>query len=230
MAKKKLTPKKKAAPKTKKKQKPTKSWHVFESVAKRSLNLITLQSPVERILGMTPKLASVDLSDMTRASVVLAVAAMDAYFTDVFAERFVPYLKEKGPGKSLVKFLESAGLDTSVALELLTMKRPYRRVRTLVESHLELKTTQRRGVIDDLFLCYGLRDFCSRIEKLKGRKTLLTSVETLVTRRHKIAHEGDLNSHRRLNGIDPVRTRKRIKDVIDFVSGADEILQRQLPV
>ena len=35
--------------------------------------------------------------DLVRASIALAVAAMDAYFTNKFTEVLIPYLKEKGP-------------------------------------------------------------------------------------------------------------------------------------
>lgn len=210
--------------------KPTKSYMEFESVAKRSLNLISLQTPVEKILASAAPATPLDLSDMTRAAVVLAIAGMDAYFTDVFAERLVPYIRKKGPTKTLVNLLTKAGLDAACALDLLAMDRPYRRIRTLIESHLALKTTQKHATIDELFLAYNLKDFSANVEKLKNRKTLLKSVNILVSRRHKIAHEGDLNSHGRVNPIDPKQIRTRISAIVTFVSGADELLQRQLHV
>jgi hypothetical protein len=209
---------------------PSKSYAKFETVAKRSLDLIALQSPVEKIMALAPTTPKLDLSDMTRAAVVLAVAAMDAYFTDVFAERFVPFLKKKGATKTMVKLLEAAGLHTECALELIVMARPYRRIRTLVETYHEHVTTQKHAVIDELFLAYNLKDFSANVEKLKRRRTLLKSLATLVLRRHSIAHEGDLNAHGRVRTIDPANTKTRIQDVITFVSGADELLQRQLPV
>lgn len=216
--------------KVRNKQNPTKSYMEFESVAKRSLHLITLQTPVEKLLATVPQASPLDLSDLTRAAVVLAVAGMDAYFTDVFAERLVPYLQKHGANKTMIALLADAGLDAACALDLLGMQRPYRRIRTLIESHLAAKTTQRHEVIDDLFLAYGLKQFTANVQKLKRRKTLLKSISTLVRRRHQIAHDGDLNSFGNVVGIDPARTRSRITDVVTFVSGADEILQRQLPV
>jgi hypothetical protein len=210
---------------------PTKSYLQFESVAQRSLHLLALQRPVEQILATLPQdSAPLDLSDMSRASVVLIVAGMDAYFTDVFAERLVPYLRSEGPTKQMIAILGEAGLDTECALKLLAMKRPYRRVRKLIDAHLALKTTQRQHMIDELFLAYGLKDFCANVQKLKKRKNLLRSIALLVARRHKIAHEGDLNSHGRVNPIDPDKTRRQITAVLTFVSGADELLQRQMPV
>ena len=102
---------------------PSRSYIRFEGVIKRSLNLLSLQPAVDKLLaGGNP---APDLSDMARAAVVLAVAAMDAYFTGVFAERLVPYLKRKRTTPpALAAVLQKAGLDTSLALELLVMERP----------------------------------------------------------------------------------------------------------
>ncbi|ELP30166.1 hypothetical protein RBSWK_05924 [Rhodopirellula baltica SWK14] len=114
-----------------------------------------------------------------------------------------------------------------MALELLAMDRPYRRIRNLVDAHLQRTTTQRFDAIDELFICYGMKDFCQNVQKNKNRKHLLASVAKIVERRHKIVHEGDLNSHRRLSPIDALQTKRRVADVLSFVAGADELLQRQ---
>lgn len=206
---------------------PSKSYLRFEGVVKRSLNLLTLQSPVEKLFIAGGQ--SQDLSDMTRAAVVLAVAAMDAYFTGVFAERLVPYLKKKQTHrKTLVNLLHKAGLDTEVALELLGMERPYRRVRKLMDSYLALHVTQRIEVIDELFLAYGFKSFSEHVQRRARRKTLVASVQRLVRRRHEIVHKGDLNSHGTLQDIEPSAISRRVMHVVKFVSCADEMLQSQL--
>jgi len=206
---------------------PSKSYVRFEGVINRSLNLLALQPPVEELLaaGGMPH----DLSDMTRASVVLAVAAMDAYCTSVFAERLVPYLKKKSSApKTLISLLQKAGLDAAMALELLGMERPYRRVRRLMDSYLAQHVTQRVEVIDELFLAYGFKDFCIHVQAKAKRKTLLASLRNLVQRRHRIVHKGDLNSHGNLQDIKPSRIKTRVMHVVRFVASADEILQKQL--
>ncbi len=43
-----------------------------------------------------------DYDDLGRASIVLAVAAMDSYFTEAFIEKLVPYLMANRPSKRLV--------------------------------------------------------------------------------------------------------------------------------
>jgi len=57
--------------------------------------------------------------DLVRFSVVLSVSALDAYFTDKFCDTLVPFLKKNSPTDDLVELLESAGLNTRTALELI---------------------------------------------------------------------------------------------------------------
>jgi len=219
---------KKKTKKTTKKKCPTKAYLAFEKTIERSLNLIVLQKPTESIIRASKTNKHVDSSDLLRAALVLGVAAMDSYFTDVFAERFVPYLKKKGPNKVMVGLLEEAGLGVEMALQIMTMQRPYRRIRTLVEGSLEKRVTQKTHDIDKLFLAFGLKDFSEHVARLKRRKTLLASIRNAVNRRHKIAHDGDMNSHGKLNPITPRDIKHKLKDIVLFVSGADEILQSQL--
>ena len=136
-----------------------------------------------------------------RGAVVLAVAALDAYVTDVFAEKLVAYLKKYKPDNSLVELLAEAGLDTREALNLITMERPYRRIRTLVQSYYNTYTTQKFDVIDEIFLPFRIKDITKNAEAKTKRKILKKSVGTLVQRRHEIAHSGDYNGHGRLGNL-----------------------------
>lgn len=210
----------------KKRAKLSKSYKKFERTVERSLNLMSLQRGIQKIFPMGGQ-DKVDLADLTRAAVVLSVAAMDAYFTDVFAERFIPFLKNKGPTDKICEILNKAGLNIKVALDLLSMDRPYRRIRTLIEQYFDRQTTQKIETIDDLFLSYGIKEFSKNIQKLKRRTKLLRSVEIIVERRHNIVHEGDLNAHGRLNPIDHREMEKKIIDIVTYVSGAEQILQTQ---
>lgn len=205
----------------------SKSYEKFERTIERSLNLMSLQQSIQKVLNRGNQ-NKVDTSDLTRAAVVLSVAAMDAYFTDVFAERFIPFLKNKGPTDKICEILNKAGFNTKVAVDLLSRDRPYRRIRTLIEQYFERHTTQKIETIDDLFLSYGIKNFSQNIQKLKRRGRLLRSVRVIVERRHKIAHEGDLNAHRRVNNIDYNEMKRRIIDIVTYVSGAEEILQTQI--
>jgi len=219
---------KKKTKKKAKKKSPSKAYFTFERTIERSLNLIVLQKPTERIIIAHKTTSQVDSSDLLRAALVLGVAAMDSYFTDIFAERFVPYLKKKGPNQAMVDLLQEAGLGVETALKIMIMRRPYRRIRTLVEDHLEKKTTQETNKIDKLFLVFALKNFTEHIARLKKRRTLLRSVTNAVKRRNKIVHGGDINSRGKLNPITTEDAKHKLNDIVLVVAGADEILQSQL--
>lgn len=205
---------------------PSKAYITFECVVERSLNLLSLEEVLGDYIGAQKQ--KIDLSDLNRSALVLAVAAMDAYFTNVFIENFVKYLKDNGATKQLIIMLSEAGLDTGAALELLTMQRPYRRIRSLIESHLERTTTQRADAIDELFLGYGIRKFCQRAQGIAKRKNLIISIRNSVIRRNEIAHEGDINTHGKLQDIDRKQIRRKIQDIVKFVSSSEELLAKAL--
>jgi hypothetical protein len=167
-------------------------------------------------------------SDQVRMAVVLGVAAMDSYFTTKFCDKLVPFLKDNEPTPGLIKILEDAGLDTKMALELVAMDRPYRRIRTLVERSFETHTTQRMDVVDELFLPFGLANFCSNAQGLVNRKNLVRRVEILVFYRHKIVHEGDLDRSSEPRKIDCERVAKLLTDLKLFIDGAEELIKKKI--
>ena len=211
---------------TKKVLHTSRAYENFESVILRSHYLVSLHKTLEASVKLTGQ--PYDFSDLLRAAIVIAVAGMDAYFTDVFAERLVLFLKKKGTTKDLINLLESAGMDVETALQLLSMQRPFRRIRTLVETHLNRHVTQRTKAINKLFKAYDIPDICENVEKKLKRKRLLREIEILVERRHAIAHDGDLNSHGKLADLNGTWVRNRMLDVQKFVAAVDEILQNQL--
>ena len=166
--------------------------------------------------------------DQVRMAVVLGVAAMDSYFTTKFCNILVPYLKTKGPTDGLTKVLSQAGLDTETALILLSMQRPYRRIRTLVERSFDTLTTQRTDVIDELFLSFGLKEFCKNSQKLMHRNNLVLRVEKLVSRRHQIVHEGDLNGRSQARSINIDQVASQLSDLRLFVAGAERLIANSI--
>lgn len=162
--------------------------------------------------------------DIVRGAVVLAVAALDAYITDVFTEKLVTYLKKYPAESELIKLLFDAGLDTKEALNLISMERPYRRIRTLVDGYYASFTTQKFDVIDQIFKPYRLKNITDNAARKTGKKSIKGSVQKLVERRHQIAHAGDYNSHKRIIEIDELQIGKRIKDLELFVKSMDEII------
>ena len=194
--------------------KASKAYGKFARTVRRSHGLVRVYAALE-----TSSPGQQYSSDILRAAVALSVAAMDAYFTDRFCELLVPFIKKNGPNARLVELLADAGLDTEQALQMAGMKRPHRRIRTLVQHYLDRFVTQRFTVIDKLFLCFGIQDLCVNAQGVTGKRRLLRSVELHIERRHEIVHEGDVNAHGRLRDIGASTTIKRIGHVMDFVSG-----------
>lgn len=162
--------------------------------------------------------------DIVRGAVVLAVAALDTYVTDVFSEKLVPYLQRYRPDEELIDLLHNAGLDTKEALVLLGMDRPYRRIRTLIENYYGSYTTQKFDVIDQIFRPYRLINITENAARRSGRISIKKSVGKLVERRHQIAHAGDYNRHGRIMDIDESQIARRIEHLELFVTNMDAIL------
>ena len=167
---------------------------------------------------------SIALSDMGRSGVVIAVGAMDTYFTDRFCENFVPFLKKNKPTKKLIELIENAGLDVASCLQMFAMERPFRRVRNILDDHLQNIVTQKIEAIDGLYKCYSIPSLSNGIEKRTKRTTLLPSIKIVVNRRHRIVHAGDLNSHGKISSFNPKEMEKRLRHMALFVKTADEIL------
>ncbi len=137
-------------------------------------------------------------------------------------------LRRKKPTKSLIDVLEAAGLTTKVALELLSMQRPYRRIRLLIENHYSTYVTQSIRKIDSLYSAVGLRSFSKNIERKARRKTLCRAVQAAVHARHRIVHGGDLNKQGRLNKISENETRRHLQQIVIFVDAAESIIEQRI--
>ena len=198
----------------------------FKKTSARATSLIALRASLSpQQVALMP-----DSDDLFRAAIAFSVAGMDAYFTDRFAESLVRFLKKKGAEPNLTELLKDAGLDTKAALEMLTMQRPYRRVRTLIEGYLSNYTTQKQDVIDKLFLVYGVKGLCKNAQGMSKKKKLLTSVNAAVMRRHSIVHAGDLNSHNNTRPIDENLATRYVSNVAVFVAHAESLLAKALKI
>ncbi|MNJ30253.1 hypothetical protein D3C77_248490 [compost metagenome] len=201
---------------------PSNAYAKFHKTARRCDTLVSAYNILHASGGEAPK-------DIVRGAVVLAVAALDAYVTDVFVEKLATYLKKHRPGDQLIELLFKAGLNTREALHLLTNKRPYSRIRNLVRTHYATHTTQKFHVIDSVFKVYGLKDLTKSAAGKTGKAHVLSRVESLVERRHEIAHAGDYNQHNRIQDIDPNRVKQWLTALEDLVKAMDEILCLRIP-
>jgi len=165
-----------------------------------------------------------DYDDLGRASIVLAVAAMDSYFTEAFIEKLVPYLMSNRPSKRLVEILEGSGFGIADALQLLNQFNPLSRVKKSLERALEKYVTQSTDKIDYLFLAYGYKDLCVHAANKTKRKRLLQDLRHLVERRHQIVHDGDYYKNKKLRRFSQSSTTREIQALEAFVGACDGIL------
>ena len=165
-----------------------------------------------------------DYNDLGRASIVLAVAAMDSYFTEAFFEKLIPFLRAKKPTKELIKKLECAGFGLADALKLLNDKDPYGHIRSTLENYLEKYVTQSVEKIDSLFLAYGYKHISKSAEAKSKNKTLIKTVELLVKRRHQIVHDGDYIKNGKLRTFNQAKVTTGVQSLENFVTACDEIL------
>lgn len=166
--------------------------------------------------------------DLLRAAIVLSVAAFDAYATDCFAEKFVDYVKRFGTNDEIETMLTKAGFDIKFSLELLSAKRPYRRIRTLIDHYYSNYVTEKLDVIDKLYEMYCIRQFTHNAANRSGKdpQRLLSSVQKLVNRRHSIAHDSDYNEHGKLKRVNAMDT-NRINDLKLLVDNMDAIIENK---
>ena len=164
--------------------------------------------------------------DLIRAAVVVAVAAMDHFFTQKFCDVLVPHLKKNGPSDQLSDLLKKSGLDTKTALELLTMKRPFRRIRTMSQRHLSRYTSHRAKAIDKLFSTVGIDGLCGRAQAELKRKNLLVRIDAFVDLRNEISHTGHLKADGRPRFIDPDKVRRQVEELEMFVSVSDKMIEK----
>jgi len=163
--------------------------------------------------------------DMLRASIVLSVAAIDAYVTDVFIELFIPFIQENDINDNMCELLESKGFNLKSSLSLLKNDDPFSELKQIIEGYLEKHTTQKADRIDGLFDTYCLSNITFNAAKKMSDnpKKLLNDFNEIVQRRHKIVHDGDYNKSQSINDVSE-KDIEKIDAIVTIVSGIEFIL------
>lgn len=165
-----------------------------------------------------------ECDDLLRSAAVLSVAAYDHYFTSKFCDVLASYLRNNKPNKELLELLERSGVNTSTALEIAVMKRPFRRIRSILSNSLSGKTTHRTKAIDNLFAAMNLKGLSGRVHKRTGRKNLGRRIDKLVDTRNEVVHFAHLNSHGKPKKINSQDIRSRIEEIKLFVDTSEDII------
>lgn len=194
----------------------------FDDTIKRCESLIELSGN-----QCIAQLSNTDLKgELLRYAAVLAVSALDMYAGDRFGENFVSVLKNHPPCKRDTDFLDKIRVGMIDLLELLreTPKRPYRRMRTLVDEYLSRNAMQSLNKIDDLYKYFDLPKITDRACVVAKRTKLKASVLKLVRRRNAIVHGCDYNGQNMVQRIDEKNVKRWISDVKCLVEGMDKLI------
>lgn len=81
---------------------------IFDKTIDRAIKQIALYRKLSDVSLKKPDMITDDLSDLIRTALVLGVSALDAYFTNKFVEKLVPYLQKKGPTDGIVDIVNKA--------------------------------------------------------------------------------------------------------------------------
>lgn len=194
----------------------------FDDTIKRCESLIDLSR--DHYIAQLP---NADLKgELLRYAAVLAVSALDMYAGDRFGEKFVSVLKSHVPCKRDTDFLDKIHVNMIDLLELLreTPKRPYRRMRTLVDEYLSRNAMQSLNKIDDLYKYFDLPKITDRASVVAKRTKLKASVLKLVRRRNAIVHGCDYNGQNVVQRIGEKEVKRWIADVKCLVEGMDKLI------
>lgn len=204
----------------------SKAWKQFDQTMKRAESMLSAAMKLPKAINADPK--ELYFQDSIRASVVIAVASMDAFFTNKFVEILVEFLKKHGPTEALIELLQKAGLDTRESLGLLAMEHPYRRIRSLVEIYFEKLVTQKFEVIDELYIGFSLKNLSANALKKMRVKKAQGSIESLIKRRHQIVHEGDVNNNGNIRQIEPIEILNCFEVLKIFIKEANAIIELRI--
>lgn len=154
-------------------------------------------------------------NDLLRASLVMAVSAMDAYFHAKVCRYVIAHSKKAETGSRLMNlritvadFVRGNGLRYRNAA-----------LRAAVERHLYLQSLQTPENIADAVALIGVSDFWNSVAAEMGQeaKGVRKRLSAISRRRNQIAHEGDLSQSKLRRNKSHSISRKYTRDALDFV-------------
>lgn len=166
--------------------------------------------------------------DCLRMAIVLAVSAMERYVKDRFRELLAKYCKRNAGSfnETLAARLKKAGIDESfwTLKTICPQPKPLKTVLNKVARHLGTFPIQSAASIDELYLCYDLKNLTSHAAKKTGLKKVKSSMTRMIARRHAIAHGSDYLFSGRLDAINAKEVSLRLDRLSRFIAAMEEIL------
>jgi len=146
------------------------------------------------------------MDDLLRSTLVYGVSALDRYVHERVCKGIIKAYREKNLSKEQKDFSIPLTLALSTAESLRKAHkarkavRPANEIRKAIQEMLHTRPFQSWKDIDSAFRLIGISDMAGQIQSNKGLgdlKDYKKKLNSIVERRHKIVHEGDLPRHER---------------------------------
>jgi hypothetical protein len=167
------------------------------------------------------------LDDLLRASLTLGVSGLDRYLHERVVKRIVNCLRSR----DLHSAQEKLAIPATLAVRMTEAwrgaskggkkTRPANQLRISLQEALHLRTFQSWREIEEAFELMGITGVTGRLQSAYGVgdiKPTRAQLNSIVQRRHRIVHEGDLVRHKRAghSRVHPLK-RKYVSDSLDFI-------------
>jgi hypothetical protein len=155
------------------------------------------------------------LTDLLRASLVMGVSAMDAYFHSKICAYIV---KAANRGDKMPNALKKANMTVLDFISAKKYKRKMQALRNALERTLGYQSLQQAKNIEDALGLIGITKYWSSIAARIGTpiEDLKKKLVQYVKRRNQIAHEGDLSKSKKARNQPHELKPNKVVEALDF--------------
>jgi len=171
------------------------------------------------------------LSDLLRASLVMLVSAIDAYF---HAKIIAHVVRLANKGTAMPKALCKANISVGDFVKAKSYKRPMTVMRNALCECLGYQALQSPDNISSALSLIGIKDFWSKVAGRMGapKSEVVDGLKRIVKRRNQIAHEADLSQSKKarnsITAIAPKDVRRALGFSLKLIPRAEKEINSQL--
>jgi hypothetical protein len=171
------------------------------------------------------------LSNLLRASLALAVSALDAYFHAKIVDNVSRSIK---PDREIASALKKVSLNVEEYFTACQSRKKKVPVRRAVERTLSYKALQQPPQISEALAIIKVKSFWGNTAKRMGMKAedVRKELNSIVVRRNQIVHEGDISrstkSGIKTRDIEPSNVKKAIEFIQVLIKAAEAEIEHQL--